>query len=271
MGAVAKRLFDSAFQDELLTQVEANPDTRSWSAAGRGRTKALPNGEDGAWWRLHGPDMVQSWIDWRHDSAWQVWTTPDNQPAIELEIIADCEVDPEATKCECGDCVIPVKMIIDRVMVNHPAKELCILDLKSGARTPDSDLQLAFYRYGIYQKYGVDIKLGTYWMARKGTIVEPFELGRYSIDLMEGMFRRFRQAVDDGIFLPHPSTKCRACAVNKYCAVFGGARSERDPDHPLFGKEHVSTGEVEASERKLQGDVLGEVRTVPDGDAGTAG
>lgn len=244
MGAVAKRLFDGAFNDELLSQVETNPDTRSWSAAGRGRTKSNPAGEDGAWWKLHGPDMVQTWIDWRHDSGWGIWSTPDGQAAIELEIVAKCPTSscihaPDGNDCD--ECYIPVKMIIDRVMVTD-AKELIIVDLKSGSRTPDSDLQLAFYRYGIYQTYGIDVKWGTYFMNRKGVAVDPFPLERYSPDLMERMFRKFRFAIDQEIFLPHPSAKCRACSVNKYCAIFGGSLSDRDPDNVAV------TGEVEANE-----------------------
>lgn len=253
MGAVAKRLFDQAFNDELLVQIEANPNLRDWSAAGRGRTKSNPAGEDGTWWRLHGPDMVQSWIDWRYDSGWQVWTTPDGDAAIEVEIIAQCE-QPEGES-------IPVKMFIDRVMVVPESKELCIVDLKSGARTPESDLQLAFYRYGILQRYGIDVRLGAYWMARKGTITEPEDLQRYSPDLMEVWFRRFVKARSMEIFLPHPSTKCRACSLRDFCAAFGGSKSHLDPDHPNY---KPAGDEVE---RGLQSPGEPEVRAGTAGDA----
>lgn len=234
MGAVARRLFEEAFQDEVLVQVEANPETRSWSAAGRGRLKRNPAGEDGFWWRQNGPEFVQAWIDWRFESGWKVWSTPDGQSAIELDLIVDC---PN------GDDVIPVKTIIDRVMVMADG-ELCILDLKSGSRTPDSDLQLAFYRYALLKHYGVDIKYGTYWMARKGVPVEPFELQRYSVHLMETVFRRFVETRNGGYFLPYPSAKCRACSVNRYCAFFGGAMSHLDPDHEDYGKAEAEPVEV---------------------------
>lgn len=249
MGAVANRLFEQAFQDELLNQVEANPDTRSWSAAGRGKVKSRPQGEDGQWWRDNGPNMVQQWIDWRFESNWVIWTTPDGQAAIELDIIADCPTDDGR--------VIPVKMFIDRVMI-MANKELCIVDLKSGSRTPDSDLQLAFYRYGIFQKYGIDIKYGTYWMARKGLPVDPFSLDRYSVELMEGMFKRFRKAVDLEIFLPHPSMKCRACSVNKFCAAFGGAFADRDPDHPDYGKPAEAVEAVPEVQEESKSEPTGE-------------
>lgn len=233
-GAVAKRLFDSAFNDELLTQVEASPNTRDWTAAGRGRVKTNPAGEDGTWWRLHGPDMVQSWIDWRYDSGWGVWTTPDGQPAIELEIEEECDW-PEGEP-------IPVKMIIDRVMVTT-GKQLCIVDLKSGARTPDSDMQLAFYRYGIFRRYGIDVRLGAYWMARKGVTTEPHDLTHFDPELMEQWFRTFKRATNGGIFLPHPSAKCRACGVRKYCAAVGGELSE----FALSRGEAVERGELQST------------------------
>lgn len=269
MGAVAKKLFDQAFNDELLTQIEANPNMREWSAAGRGRTKSNPAGEDGTWWRAHGPDMVQAWIDWRFESGWQTWTTPEGNPAIELGIIAQCPNPRPGDDLNLSGGHIPVKIIIDRVMVIPQTKELCILDLKSGARTPNSDLQLAFYRYGLMQEFGIDVRLGCYWMARKGTITEPQDLQRYQPDMMETWFRRFVKARELEIFLPHPSTTCRGCSVRDYCAAYGGSKSQSDPDHPDYQPE-TTTGEAE-DERGLQGTDQPEVRAGAGGDAEHSG
>ena len=161
MGSTAERLFSEAFETEVLEQAEDHSDLGAWSAAGRNKRKSNPQGEDGVWWREHGPGMVQNWMDWRSKSQWQVWTTPDLEPAIELGI----EVETEAG--------IAVKMFIDRVFISKPTNQLVILDLKTGSRTPESDLQLAFYRYGIFKRYGIDVRFGCYWMARDGKPKPP--------------------------------------------------------------------------------------------------
>lgn len=216
----AATLFRDAFDAELLDVGEVHDDSTQWSVAGRGRSKANPAGEDEVWWRTHGPEMVQRWLDWRIKSGWQVWTTPDGQPAIELPIVVD--VDGET-----------VKMYIDRVMVEPVTKSLVIVDVKTGSRTPDSDLQLGFYRLGIMELYGIDAKHGAYWMARQGNIGEIFSLERFDPRLMSLWFKRWRTAVDNQIFLPHITTRCRACSMRDYCLAYGGSKSHLDPDRQI--------------------------------------
>lgn len=224
-GQMASRLFHEAFEVELLERAEENPNVNAWSAAGRGKTKKNPAGEDGTWWRAHGPPMVQNWIDWRHRSGWQIWTTPEGQPGIELPIdLAD------------GASGINVKMFIDRVFI-LPSKALAIVDLKTGARTPESDLQLAIYRYGIFKQFGVDIRLGAYWMARQGECSDVFDLARFDPRLIELWLQRFKVAIEHDIFIPHPTFRCRACSLRDYCAAYGGSQSNNDPDTQLVTGE----------------------------------
>lgn len=214
----AERLFQDAFEVELLDLAEDGAQPHTWAAAGRGKTKTNPAGEDARWWRANGPKMVQAWIDWRRASRWLVWTAPDGTPAIELDI----EVNMPGTDQ-------PLKMFIDRVM-QKPDGTLVIVDLKTGSRTPESDLQLATYRYGIFKKYGVLVNYGAYWMARKGEPTEPFNLSRYTPNLMETWFVRFIEAKAADLFIPHPTFLCRACGMRDYCAAFGGSKSHMDPD-----------------------------------------
>lgn len=221
--ANAARLFSEAFETELLQLAEANPNPRDWSVAGKNRAKTRPNGEDATWWRANGPKMVQAWIDWRTKNRWPIWTTPDGQPGIELPV----------------EVVIPglsdeLWMVIDRVF-EHPSGDLIIVDLKTGSRTPESDLQLGIYRYGLFRKYGVLADRGAYWMAREGQATEPIGLQRYTPELIEKWFRKFEQAKDAGIFLPHITFRCRACAMNKFCAAYGGPLQHMDPDTQVEG------------------------------------
>lgn len=218
--SLGKRLFDEAFEAEILDVVEDHPNTGQWSVAGRNRKKSNPAGEDGTWWRENGPGMVDNWIRWRSKSGWRVWTTPGGDPAIEL---SQEFVTPSGKN---------IKGYIDRVFVT-PEGELVIVDLKSGARTPESDLQLAFYRYCLYHTVGVDIRKGAYWMARTGEMTEVYNLSRITPALMNLYLKRFDVAIQNGIFIPHISFKCRACSHRDFCLAFGGSKSHLDPDYEL--------------------------------------
>jgi RecB family exonuclease len=215
---LSQKLFAEAFEAEVLDVVEDHPDTRAWSAAGRGRRKNLPDGEDGKWWRENGPPMVDNWIRWRAKSGWKVWTTPSGEPAIEL---SQEFLTPKGRH---------IKGFIDRVFV-LPSGELAIVDLKSGARTPESDLQLGFYRYCLYNTTGIDIRKGAYWMARSGEMTELYNLTRITPALMSFYLRKLDEAIEHQIFIPHISFRCRACSHRDYCVAFGGSKSHMDPDH----------------------------------------
>ena len=110
-------------------------------------TKANPNKEDATFWQSKGPEWVEAYIAWRkQNSNWKIWTAPDGNPGIELAL----------TPVVAG---VPVKMIIDRVFeVNG---ELVIVDLKTSQNTPSSTLQLGFYKLGLEQQFGIEVKWGT--------------------------------------------------------------------------------------------------------------
>lgn len=185
-------------------------------SAGR-PTKDRPNGEDELWWLANGPAMVQRWIDWRKSSGWDVWKAPDGRPGIELELMPTF-----------GD--VPVKMFIDRIFVIPQTRNAVVVDLKSGKRTPASDLQLAFYAAGIKAEFGIDISYGAYWMARTGELTPIQSIARYSLPLLTYWVNKFVEARESGIYLPNLTELCRACGVNRYCYAFGGAKSDKDPD-----------------------------------------
>ncbi len=212
--ALITDLFHEHFETELLETIEDHPDINQWSVAG----KAKKQPEDVTWWRANGEQMVRNYAKWRVASGWRPWRTPDGDLAVELDISIDVNG-------------IPLKMYVDQVMVSHPGKQLVIVDLKTGQRTPESDLQLGVYRLGILRKYGIDVKLGAYWMARKGELSEVHNLERLRPELLETWFTRFRQATNEGIFIPHPTFLCRACAMRDYCAAFGGRKQHMDPDN----------------------------------------
>lgn len=165
-------------------------------------SKEKPNREDSVWWNQQGPQWVSDYINWRQaHPEWKIWITPQGVKAIELE------VNPIVNG-------VPIKMFIDRVFdVNGT---LVIADLKTSSRTPESDLQLGFYKVGIEEMLGVTINHGVYWMARKSSMTEMIDISRYNLDMIEYMNSGFDKARKLGIFLPNLSS-CNICGVKKHC------------------------------------------------------
>jgi hypothetical protein len=166
-------------------------------------TKANPNKEDVNFWNNQGPMWVEGYINWRKaNPSWKIWKAPDGNPGIELAltpVIKD----------------VAVKMIIDRVFeVNG---ELVIVDLKTSQATPTSNLQLAFYKLGIKETFGIDIKWGTYYMSRGNNISEMVDLSEYTTDKMEYLIETFDKARKAALFLPNTNSCQYMCGLTEYC------------------------------------------------------
>ena len=166
-------------------------------------TKANPNKEDVNFWLETGPRWVQGYIDWRNANPdWKIWTAPDGNRAIELGLI------PEFAG-------VPVKMVIDRVFeVNG---ELVIVDLKTSKTTPTNPLQLGFYKVGLQKQFGIDIKWGSYWMARKFGISPMVDLSIYTEEKLEYFVENFDKARKSGIFLPNTNNCQYKCGLTAHC------------------------------------------------------
>jgi hypothetical protein len=166
-------------------------------------TKANPNKEDVTFWQSAGPRWVEGYIAWRKTNPdWKIWTAPDGNPGIELAL----------TPVVNG---VAVKMIIDRVFeVNG---ELVIVDLKTSQNTPTSSLQLGFYKLGLEQQFGREIKWGTYYMSRGNNISDMVDLSEYTYDKMEYLITQFDKARKSAIFLPNTNSCQYMCGLTEYC------------------------------------------------------
>lgn len=215
--------FREAFDKELLeARTDSGVDYPEWRAGGRA-SKAHPNKEDYGWWSANGPTHVENWVSWREGLPnYRIWVTPAGEPAIELGLLATI-----------GG--VSVKMFIDRIFVDEGTGELVILDIKTGARTPESDLQLGFYRVGVLNTLGVEANLGGYWMSRQGGLSPMVDLSRFTDHMIGSMLQQFNRAVENEIFIPHLTNLCKTCSVNRACYAFGGDEAHRyDPMHPDY-------------------------------------
>jgi len=177
-----------------------------WRAAGKA-TKANPNKEDSDWWYANGQKMFDNWIAWRNGAnGWNMWEN-NGIPAVEIGITPIWND-------------IPVQMYIDRVMVN-PEGELVVVDIKTGSRTPTSDMQLAFYAAGMEEVLGIRPKWGGYWMARSGIVSELVDLDIYPKEMIVDIVTKFDTARRAEIFLPNFG-HCIMCNFKDKCKYKNG-------------------------------------------------
>jgi hypothetical protein len=190
-----------ALWDKAWKQCADGVDLTNARVGGR-TSKAFPNRENVDFWQSTGPEWVQEYIQWRQaNHNWRIWHTPEGAPAIELGL----------TPTFAG---VPVKMVIDRVF--NVDGELVVVDLKTSQQTPASSLQLGFYRLGIQQVLGVEVKYGAYWMARQGGTTPLIDLTKYTEDKLEYLVSNFDKARKAGIFIPNQNN-CNRCGLTEHC------------------------------------------------------
>ena len=206
-------LFNSWFDAQIEKVEEREPDfpRETWRASGRA-TKANPNKEDEAFWRQEGPAQLRRWVNWRLNSGWEIAMLPDPTTG---ELIPGIE-------CEFEFYAGSVKVIgfIDRVFARDD--DLMVVDLKTGSYTPDDEGQLATYRGGLEEFYGVTPKWGTYWMGRTGSTVTPYDLDNWTAQRLAYEYEHARRQQLAGDFRYKVSRMCGSCSVRDYCAAVGG-------------------------------------------------
>jgi len=204
--------WDATLSQELTHERSAGYKPEQYYTSGRA-SKDFPNKEDRSWWDVKGPGFVKSWVKWRDHSGLKIWTTPDGQPAIELEV-----------RAKKGN--LEVLSFIDRVFVDD-FDELYIVDLKSGSQTPAWPRQLALNNLGLLDTYGVWAQWGGFWSARKGGIdPEWSDLRIYDPEWLWEQTRVAREIRDQQLFAAQPTMLCKtACSVKEYCKAMAGSLS----------------------------------------------
>lgn len=220
---------EPSLEDVFLTELDLAIDAEEAATGfpvGEWMTSGARGCQDRAWWQANGPGIVRNFTDWyeAHPEV-SVWVTPDGTPAIELDLMV-----------KFGG--VEVKMILDLVLQIGSA--LVVVDLKSGAKTPDSLNQLAIYACGIELAYGIRPKYGTFFMLKgvgkteedrkyflTPTVLDGFQ---YSVEFWTRQLRMFDEAVCNGVFVANVGDQCKRCGVAYACAAVGGKKAfEFDP------------------------------------------
>lgn len=196
--------FDEEIQD--LVERGRDPDLSTWRTAGK-PTKAMPNGEDYAWWMREGPRQVDQYIVWRFGNRgrYGIWEDPEGNPGIEWEGAARLG----------GVCVT---MRADRILVDLTTGATIIVDIKSGKSVPEETLQLRVYKMVVERVTDEPMWYGAYYMTREARLTAPIALDLGNEQAIEERFTRTERAIEAGIYTPRPSARnCGQCGVKQYC------------------------------------------------------
>jgi hypothetical protein len=175
-------------------------------------------------WSTLGPQLVQSWIDWRQRSPYKVWITPDGEPAIELDVSGMLP-----------GCPVEIEGYIDVVFEDPVFDQLIIVDKKTSKKPPATPDQFAVYAALFEVKYGKRPKLGAAFMNRQGTLAKPYELAEFTPEAVGAVFGEAWEQIQAGDFTATPGRACYLCDTSSSCAAIGGPLADRyDPASPGY-------------------------------------
>lgn len=214
----AEELWEVCFNAQLEKAFEKEPNENVW-----GRSKAEPIEV----WRRQGLQFVQSYIDWRQRSPWEIWTTPAGEPAIELEVSG-----------RLPGCEVEIKAYLDRVFWDPTFSKLWILDLKSGKRPPKTPAQFETYAALLRVMYGVQVDMGVPFMNRRGGLGKPYDLSEVSPGdigaVYGGAWAQAQENIRTGVW-EADTANCFICDTSASCYAKGGPLSARfDPADPAY-------------------------------------
>lgn len=203
-----EQIWQDAFNHCIGEQQERSGDTPfTWKASGR-KSKEWPDKENGDWWSVKGPEMLHTFINAWREQGWQVWTTPEGIPAIELNI-----------NMNYGDVL--VKTFIDLVAVT-PDGELVIVDWKTGSNIPTNAMQLGLYCTAVEKQFGIKPANAYFYDARNGEFKQATDLHLWTFPLFVELFAKFEIGLQNNLFLPNVNMMCSYCSVKDYCYATGG-------------------------------------------------
>lgn len=205
------------FSKQLNELREKEPNENKWRSSAS---------EDIERWRVMGLQFVQDYISWRERSPWEIWTTPDGEPAIELDISG-----------KLPGCPVEIKAFLDRVFFDPLFKKLVIVDLKTSKRPPKDADQFGVYAALMEIKYGKHPDMGVPFMNRKAGLGKPFELAEYTPKAVGAIFAEAWKRIQSGVFPAEGIAKndCFLCDVSAACHAKGGPLAHLyDPDSPGF-------------------------------------
>lgn len=203
--ALERTLSELDSEIEKYTGKGWEPDT--WKRYGR-KTNEKPNAEDVEWFRAVGiPNSINAYVDWRLENPdFVIADIPGFGVAIEVPF-----------NFYVGGQL--VHGFIDRVFMHRQIGGFYPLDIKSG-RKPETSEQLGLYGAALSKALGWTVEWGYYLYglkSGKATLTSPVSLTKYTDDFLGRIYLPATEAINHGIFIPHPGQHCFFCSVSDHC------------------------------------------------------
>lgn len=213
-----EEVWNTCFNSQLHEAREREEDTDKWRSS---KTEPIET------WRTMGLQFVQAYIDWRERSPWEIWTTPDGQPAIELDVSG-----------RLPGCDVEIKAYIDRIFWDPVLKMAHIVDLKTGKKPPKNADQFGTYRALTEVKYGIAVSSGVPFMNRRAALGTPFDLAEYTPEYVGGIFGKAWREINGYMLagnFPADTSDCFLCDVKASCHALNGPLAHLyDPASPGY-------------------------------------
>lgn len=198
--------FDRTQQEHL----EQQPDPTLWINPFRGKTlmQALAS------YRERGEGQINKFLEWINDPQRAYGTfnimrdSDDGSPWVEVPFDIDL-----------GG--IRVVGFIDRVEEGGEP-----VDIKSGDKKNNKDLQLGVYKVALEKQFGLNPTVGQFFMTKvDGRSVfgytEFVDLTRYTEEYVTDLFLAAERGIQNEVFLPSPGDFCGICDVSEFCREKG--------------------------------------------------
>lgn len=202
--------FLEAFDRVKDEQLAIQPDLTLWINPYRGKT--VLQSLDMA--REKGIEQINRFIEWMNDPERAYGTfnimrdADDGAPWVEVPFDMDL-----------GG--IRVIGFIDRVEEGGEP-----VDIKSGDKKNNKDLQLGVYKVALEKQFGISPTVGQFFMTKVDGrsafgYTDFIDLSRYTEEYVTDLFLAAERGIQNEVFLPHPQDFCGICDVQEFCREKG--------------------------------------------------
>ncbi|GIG61151.1 hypothetical protein Lfu02_55230 [Longispora fulva] len=194
----------SEYERRYLSAVENAkrewPELWKWQRAPKQRT------EDDIVSRLErGQTQLRAYHDHALSSDWRILRDDRLPRGVGLEVAFELEFNE-----------VILRGFIDQVRVQANG-EITADDLKTGAKKPESPVQLAVYAAALREIYGLNVHRGSYYMAKDGKAGKLLNVS-HPIEQLEAWFTMLNRGILAGVFLPKPGSHCTMCGMKPWCS-----------------------------------------------------
>lgn len=155
---------------------------------------------------------VPNYLRYAEEAEWEIWTTPFNEPALEVECTYEF---PSG---------VSVLLGIDRILY-WPSTNICTVeDIKTGNREKDQR-QLGLYIFVANKLFGDElpapIEHARYWYAKDGGVSDWESSKRWTEEYLDAEYAALDRGIANRVFIANPGDQCGICSVEPWCRLNG--------------------------------------------------